>query len=112
MQNLEQQITVGFKVTGLQKKEIEAAAHRMGVDVSTYLRSMTFNGHEKIKRFQQVPDALVIAPERVGECIDLLKKLLAFYPSRSCTDLILASLHAGLENERRIVSLKIKNYLP
>ena len=112
IQPLEQLITVGFKVTGLQKKEIEAAAHRMDVDVSTYLRSLTFGGHEKIKRFQLVPDALVIAPDRVGECFAVLQKLLAYYPERPCTDVIIASLEAALANEQRIVSLKIKNYLP
>lgn len=108
----EQQVTVGFKVTGLQKREIEAAARRMEVDVSTYLRSLTLGGHEKITRFQKVPDALVIQSERVGEGIELLKRLLAHYPGYSCSDLILASLHAALQNEQRIVSLKIKNYLP
>lgn len=112
MEDIMQQVTVGFKVTGLQKKEIEAGARRMEMDVSGYLRSLTLGGHEKIMRFAAVPDALVVQPGRVGESIEVLKKLLGHYPGHSCSDIIAASLKAALENEQRVVSLKIKNYLP
>lgn len=105
------QVTVGFKVTALQKREIEAAAKRVGVDVSTYLRDMLLGGHEKVRRFTNVPDELVIHrqyPERVSSDLAVLKSK---HKKHSCSGIIAASLKVAAENEKRLVSNKIKNYL-
>jgi len=48
----------------------------MEMDVSGCLRSLTLGGHEVTAVF----DALVVQPERVGEAIEVLKKLLGHYP--------------------------------
>lgn len=111
MTETQKQVTVGFKVSVDQKKEIEAAARRLGVDVSTYLREILMGQHSKVKRFTAVPDALVIDQEYIPTMTEQLKRLWSKHSSHTVSEIIHAALALALENEDRVVSNKIKKYL-
>ena len=105
------QITVGFKVPALKKKEIDRTAAELGVDVSTYLRDGILGDHEKIKRLSNVPDELVFAPEDIEAALETIQYLQSRHPKASSSQILLGALKLAAQNETRIASSKLIKHL-
>lgn len=105
------QVTIGFKVSAFKKKEIEQTAADLGVDVSTYLRDGILAQHEKVARLSRLPDELIFHESEIEEALKLVCRLKKEYPKCSTSKLLEGALAVALENESRIVSFKIKNYI-
>ena len=104
------QITVGFKVAALKKKEIAQTAADLGMDVSTYLREGILGEHEKVARLSHVPDELVFDTEDIETALKVVQYLKGKHPKQSASKIILAALKLSAENETLFVSNKIKNH--
>lgn len=106
-----QQVTVGFKVPAKHKKKIEKAARKMDLDVSAYMRALLYRDHEKVNRLRDMPDRLIIDEALIPEVVERLEALKARYENASYSEIILAALRVGEENEHRLISNKIGDHL-
>ena len=101
--------TVGFKVALTKKAEIESTAQKLGLNVSQYLEGLVFRNHDKIN---ELCNRQIQIPANVEEyLLQLIQPLKAKYPNLSELKLIALSLKLANDNENRIISNKIKNYL-
>lgn len=105
------QVTIGFKVAVLKKREIEQTAADLGIDVSTYLRDRLLAQHESVTRLSKVPDELVFDGDEIEVALRAIRFLKKKHPKYSTSKLMLAVLKIAVKNESRIVSSKIKNHI-
>lgn len=105
------QVTIGFKVAALKKKEITQTAADLEMDVSTYLREGILGTHEKVARLSHIPDELVFDTEDIETALKVVQYLKGRHPKQSTSKILLGALKIAAQNETRIASNKLKNHL-
>ena len=67
--------------------------------------------HERINMLSTYPEKLIFNDAEIRQLEKLLGKLLQQYQNKNIKSIIMASLKASIDNEKRIVSNKIGNYI-
>ena len=107
----ETQVVVGFKVPASKKREIDQTAKNLSMDISTYMRGIVMENHEKINQLSTYPEKLIFNDAEIKQLETLLGKLPQKYWNKNFKGILIAALKASIENEKRIVSNKIGNYI-
>ena len=106
--------TVGFKVTPAQKRAIAQTAQRLDMDVSTYLRGLCLERHPTLEARAIIPEMLVFSEAEISEVLSIIEQLRSANPKLHpvpIRELMISALRLALDNQHRIVSNKLKNYV-
>ncbi len=107
---MESQVTVGFKVPALVKKNIDNTAKEYGMDTSSYLRSILLDKHKRLAKVMHTPDELLLASEDAEQILHLASSLQKKHSKESVSHILIAALKMAKEHETYILSNKLKNF--
>lgn len=102
--------TICFRAKPSEKLTISAFAQKNGMDLSNYCKMLVLSGHEKLLELWDDPREQIVDQFHQEQIESTLIKLKDSYPLLSDSELILKALQLALDNDKRIISNKIKNY--